>query len=360
MGPAAPLFQVMMIIWAVRFIQGKSALARSITAELLALAETQNDDSARTEAHWAGGCTTWWAGAFAESLEHCEHGMALHQIETSLAHQAVTQQNSGPLLTAYSGLSLWILGKPAAARQRMAQALAMAEKLAHPFTSAVTLWKAGTLAQLHGDGIEALRYGEKVFAIAQEQSFAFWIALGLGLKGGALLLQGRHHEAVRLLQESLARSEATGCEVLHPHYLLNLAEALWRDGQRPLAWDALRRGQQMTRRDQQCSEEAELLRLEALFLVEESHVQAAEACLSSALTVARAQRARFYELRSALALARLWSSAGRGEEGRALVAAAIAGFAEGADGPDLAAAREFLAGSDPSAKTAVVDATLPL
>ena len=293
-----------MIIWAVRFIQGKSALAKSISAELLALAETQDDDSARTEAHWAAGCTSLWAGAFAESLEHCQRGMTLHRIETSLAHQAFTQQNSGPLLSAYAGLSLWILGQPAAARQRMAQALAMADRLAHPFTSAVTLWKAGTLAQLHGDGHEALSYGEKVYAIAMEQSFDFWIALGQGLKGGALLLQGRQHEAVPLLQESLARSEAAGCEVLHPHYLLNLAEALWRDGQRPLAWEVLGRGQQMTCRDQQRSEEAELLRLQAFFLIEDSPAQAeaAQVCLNSALSIARSQQARFYELRSALAL----------------------------------------------------------
>jgi tetratricopeptide (TPR) repeat protein len=303
LGPAAPLFHVMMITWALRFIRGRNALAEQLSGEILALA-ADRDPSYRTEAHWSAACTAWWAGRFADALVHAETGAATWEPGPSAEHARFTQQNSGPLLTAYAGLALWALGRQPEADAKFAAAVAMAETLNHPYTLAVTLWKPGFAAQLAGDGRAALGWAEKVLEVSEAQSFAFWVALGRSLKGAALGLLGRPAEAIPLLEDGLRRIEATGCEMVHQNNLGCLADNLWAVGRRAEAWAALTRALELTARDRERYAEADLLRRKGEFLLAEGKRAEARAALEGAAAAARAQGAAVFEKRAAEALAR--------------------------------------------------------
>jgi class 3 adenylate cyclase/tetratricopeptide (TPR) repeat protein len=344
LGPAFPLFDVMMVYWAQRFILGKNAMSQEICDELLALADAR-DDGCRTEAHWAWGCTTWWAGNFATSLEHLELAAELYQHAAAAEHSRFTQQNSGALVVAYTGLALWVLGRSDAARRKADEAIAFAERLRHPFTTAATIWQTGFMYQLAGDPNRALPVAEKGIAVAREQSFAFWLALPTSLKGAALSQLGRHEEAIPLLREGLSGVEETGCQMVHQHFLGCLADALWAVGRRDEAWEALNRALELTERDRERYVESELYRRRAAFLLDESqtNIETAAVCLENAIKVARSQGAKFFELRAAIALARLWLAAGRPDDAQALVRPLVDAFTEGLDSPDLVQAREFLA-----------------
>ena len=63
---------------------------------------------------------------------------------------------------------------------------------------------------------------------------------------------------------------------------------------------------------------------------------AAEASYRAAIDVARSQQAKLFELRATNGLSRLWRAAGRNEESRAVVRAALADLPEGLDGLDAA------------------------
>lgn len=341
LGPAFPLFDVMMVFWALRFIRGRNAIAQGVCDELLALADAR-DDGCRTEAHWARGCTAWWAGDFAGAVSHLELAATLYRPTAAAEHAAFTQQNSGPLLISYTGLGLWALGRPETARRRAAEANLMAQELRHPFTCAVTAWQTGLMLQLGGDGAGALAEADRALGIAREQSFAFWIALATSLRGAALAQLGRPGEAVVLLEEGLRGVEATGCEMVHQHFLGCLADALWTIGRRDEARAALDRALALTARDRERYVEAELLRRRAAFTRADAPEQAT-ADLEAALGVARTQGAKFFELRAALALGEGLVAAGRGADARDLVRPVVESFTEGADTPDLGAARAFLA-----------------
>jgi predicted ATPase len=69
---------------------------------------------------------------------------------------------------------------------------------------------------------------------------------------------------------------------------------------------------------------------------------AAQTSFERALGIARAQDARSLELRTAVALARLWSDRGRKSDARALLAPLYGWFSEGLDAPDLRDARALL------------------
>ena len=344
LGPGSPLFDVVMIMWALRLIRGRSREAGVVADELVALAEGLNDDGCRTEAHWTWGCTAWWAGDFAKARDHLERATATYREPAAAEHAMFTQQNSGPLSLAYTGLALWTLGLPEQAARKGEEAIAFAKRLNHPFTRAVVTWNSGLIFQLGGDTATAMRLADEVLELATEQSFAFWLALPRSLKGAALSALGRHAEAVALLREGLARVEGTGCEMVHQHFLGCLADALWHTGDRAGAWAALTRAFELTERDGERYVEAELYRRRAAFLLAESadNVEGAAGCLEKALEVARGQRAKFFELRAAVALARLWHSAGRAADARALVGGVLDGFTEGFTTPDLVQAREFL------------------
>ena len=147
---------------------------------------------------------------------------------------------------------------------------------------------------------------------------------GIGVRGYQSLLAamtatgrlraGRYDEASALLEDGLTLISETGecwCEA-EMHRLcgeLRLARAMQQ-----------RRG---TKRWQQLAGEA-------------------EACLRHALEVARAQGAKWWQLRAAVSLARLLGECDRSIEARQLLTDAHGGLNEGFDLPDLRAAQELL------------------
>jgi predicted ATPase len=74
----------------------------------------------------------------------------------------------------------------------------------------------------------------------------------------------------------------------------------------------------------------------------------AESELQAALTIARNQQARLWELRAATSLGRHWHDAGKSSEARALLQPIYSWFSEGFDSADLIAAKALLDTLGPS------------
>jgi predicted ATPase len=68
----------------------------------------------------------------------------------------------------------------------------------------------------------------------------------------------------------------------------------------------------------------------------------AETCFHQALDIARAQQAKFWELRAATSLARLWQSQGKRQDAHDLLAPVYGWFTEGFDTADLQDAKVLL------------------
>ena len=82
---------------------------------------------------------------------------------------------------------------------------------------------------------------------------------------------------------------------------------------------------------------AEAYRLQGALLLRQAVPDAAqaEACFQQALTIARRQQAKSWELRAATSLARLWQQQGKRAEARELLAPIYGWFTEGFDTADL-------------------------
>jgi predicted ATPase len=70
--------------------------------------------------------------------------------------------------------------------------------------------------------------------------------------------------------------------------------------------------------------------------------EAAEACFQHALTIARRQQAKSFELRAAMSLSRLWQQQSKRTEAYDLLAPVYCWFTEGLDTADLQEAKALL------------------
>jgi predicted ATPase len=77
-------------------------------------------------------------------------------------------------------------------------------------------------------------------------------------------------------------------------------------------------------------------------LLQSQDVAKAEAHFDRALAVAREQRAKSWELRAAMSLARLWRDQGKSQQARELLAPVYGWFTEGFDTLDLKKAKTLL------------------
>jgi predicted ATPase len=87
---------------------------------------------------------------------------------------------------------------------------------------------------------------------------------------------------------------------------------------------------------------AEIYRLRGVLLLATHDDAEAEHSFTEALTIARRQSAKFWELRAAMSMARLWRDQGRRDEARELLSPIYGWFTEGFDTRDLKEAKALL------------------
>jgi predicted ATPase len=152
------------------------------------------------------------------------------------------------------------------------------------------------------------------------------------------------------MHQGLAAMVATGSLVAQLLYLVWLAEATGQAGDVEAGLRLLTEALEACTTTGRGDGLAEAYRLQGELLLQRGgRAQAAEAdaCFQQALTIARRQQAKSWELRAATSLSRLWQQQGKREEARALLAPIYGWFTEGFDTADLQQAKalvEALAG----------------
>jgi predicted ATPase len=98
--------------------------------------------------------------------------------------------------------------------------------------------------------------------------------------------------------------------------------------------------------------EAEVHRIRGEILLQRdpANTTAAEHSLQTAIAIAQSQKARSFELRAALALAKLYRAANRDADAHAVLAPVVEGFPPTQQFPELAEAQELLAALSPRPK----------
>ena len=151
-------------------------------------------------------------------------------------------------------------------------------------------------------------------------------------------------EGIAQMEQGSTAWHATGAKVLRPYSLALLAETHSRMGQHEDGLTLLAEALAVTNVTDERRWEAELHRLRGELLLArgtDAHTEAGT-CFHQALSIARHQQAKSWELRAATSLARLWQSQDKRQEAYDLLAPVYGWFTEGFDTADLKEAKALL------------------
>ena len=341
-GEPQQRFEALYGVWQSTFSSGGIAASSPLSERLLRMAEREGDDGLRLQAHHSGWSTWAYAGDPAKTRQHADIGRLLYDPEKHASHRLVYGGHDPGVCAGYVGAQVeWLLGYPEKARASIAAALALAERIAHPFTLGLVLTYSSVVYLNRREPERALRPLEAAEMLAAEQRLSFNLEPGM-LRGAALLGQGAVDEAIARIREGVAKWTALGRTLNLPFGLASLAEGLARRGDRAAALAALREGLEIAGATGEHKWDAELHRLTGTVLLAENERDEGQASLQQAIRVARAQQAKLLELRAARDLARLWGEQGRRSEARELLAPVYGWFTEGFDTLDLKEAKVLL------------------
>jgi TOMM system kinase/cyclase fusion protein len=343
-GQPSQMFAVMWGIWAWHVVRGDFRLCMELGTEAMAFADRLADPGITMEALFMPGLTMLYRGDFTGARDHC--GKAVAEFDDRGRTQfwtAHTGQDSGVTHRCYLALALWHLGWSDQALALSQETMVLARSVGHPFSLGYALHHRGWLCHHCRLGAEAQAAGEEAIAIGAEQGFAMWHATGTLYRASGLLLQNRVDAALPLLEAGLPAYRATGAELALPFYLSLLGEAYSRRRRFAEARATFDEALAIAAKNDDRFQEAELQRLcGELLLADKKDTAAAEPCFQRALTIARQQGSKAWELRATLSLARLLKQHGRSREAHANLAAVYAGFSEGFATPDLTDAKTLL------------------
>jgi predicted ATPase len=153
---------------------------------------------------------------------------------------------------------------------------------------------------------------------------------------------GQAPKGLTLIANGLAMFRATGAVSHTPWFLTSLAEARAMLGQPIEGLKCLAEAAQFIEATNERLFEAKLHRSRGDLLNATGDRAAAEQSYYQAMAVAQRQSAKFYELRAATSLARLWRGQGKRTEASELLAPIYGWFTEGFDTPVLQDAKALL------------------
>jgi serine/threonine protein kinase/predicted ATPase len=344
-GDPQPLFGVMLGMWEWRLVRGDVRLCVDLAADGMALAKRLNDPGMLMEALFMPGATMFYRAQFAEARARYQAALSAYDDrERTRFWTTYTGHNASVTHRCYLALVLWHLGYPDQARKVDREMRELARSIGHPFSLGHAVDFTAFLYHYCRLGAEVRAAAEEELAIATEQGFQLWQALGTLHKGAGILLEGRPAEALPLLLKGFTAFRATGAEIRVPCYLGILGDAYTQCMRFEDAHKALKEGLAVAEKNDNRCHEAELHRLKGELLLAESPDQAAEAeaCFRQAVETARSQESKMWELRASLSLARLRQRQGRIDEARQALAAVYDTYTEGFGIPDLVDARALL------------------
>jgi predicted ATPase len=217
--------------------------------------------------------------------------------------------------------------------------------VAHIGTHAYAKYHATGFELMRGDRVRAARNASEVARLAREHDLPDWRAVGAFLEGWATAERSALGEGLSDMRRSAELLREQNRLFFDGLLEIALAEAEVRAGDPGRALAALDKALATADRTGFRAFDAELHRArgESRLRRDRANSATAEEAFQSAIAVAKQQGTRSFELRAALALAKLYWSTGRPTGAHAILAPALEGFAPTPEFPEIGEAIAFMA-----------------
>jgi predicted ATPase len=283
-------------------------------------------------------------GHFEIAQMHADQAVALYVPQEHRPLAVRFGQDVGATALAYRVWALWLRGYPQSALTLTVQLVKHARDLGHAVSLIHALFHVGTVETWTGRVAAAESHTAELITLAEAKGAEFWRALGTLLKGSILSASGRETDAIELINAGLDAYRSTGSRVLIPFSLNALAHAYASTGQLEQACVIISQALDTVERTNERLFEAEIHRTagEIALNLPTPGVAKAQAYFERSLEIAREQQSKFWELRTAMSMARLWRNQGKRQRAQDLLAPIYGWFTEGFDTLDLKEAKALL------------------
>ena len=343
-GDTPSQFRALWGVGAFHFVRGDQHKAREIAEQCLALAKQANDEDALIEAHYMIGIVHCARGDFVSGCAELETCIRLYGSQPREMHRVLYGQDAKASALGWLAMALWTLGQTDDALARANEGLAFVRDTTQPFLLARALAAVGFVHVFRREPRPADAELGATLALCTEQGFTYFHAVVSAFAGANLVLLGSAQAGIEMMQASMRSLRAMGSDLLSTLIFANLASTQLDLDRVDEALATVEAGFRFIEQNGERWAEAELHRIRGeLISVRESDPVQAELHFRKALDVARAQRAKSYELRAATALAAHCLRRGKNGEAKALLSQTIALWPVDVDHADLRDARKLLA-----------------
>ena len=283
-------------------------------------------------------------GDLVDGKEHYDRALAIYD---PAEHGPLTTRSGrdvGVTLLSFRSSCVWQLGYTAASRSDAELAVKNARETGHATTLMYALFHA-VVDHIHsGNYVAAHTQVDELIALADERGALFWNAFGTAVRGWIFTETGKASDAVRAITSGITSLRSTGAILYEPWHLWYLAMAYAELGQpddaRRCIDDAIDRVERSN--EKWCEAEVHRIAGEIALKSPAPDTEKAQKYFKRALTVARQQQAKSWELRAATSMARLWRDQGKRDQALDLLAPVYGWFTEGFDTLDLKEAKALL------------------
>jgi class 3 adenylate cyclase/predicted ATPase len=342
---ASERFSAYFGLWAGHLTRCEPAPMREMAERFLREATARPDCPEASVAHRVYGFTCFYFGDFARAHEHFQEALELYDQARhgDLAKRFGWDPRAGAEIG--DALTLWVLGRIDEALRLADRALADAELAAHAPTMGYTLTYAALLG-LFRHNPEAVATYSQAFAniVSRYDLPALWAGMVVFFQGWARWSHGAEASSLAEMRKGIETAREQGHLLLLPSFEAALAEGSASVGEIDAGLQRLNDVRAEWERTEPRWYEAEMHRIrgEILLKRDPADTAAAERPLQSAIAIAQSQKARSFELRAALSLAKLYRAANRDADAYAVLAPAVEGFPPTAQFPDLIEAQALL------------------
>jgi DNA-binding winged helix-turn-helix (wHTH) protein/predicted ATPase len=343
LGDPPEVSQVLWGLWSFYLLRAELGTARDIAEEFLPMAKRLPHPGLAMRAHLAMEVTCLHLGEFVHSVEHFEKALLLYDPLQHRDDAFLYTQNPGVSMRCFGAWALWFLGRPDHALQRMKEALRLAQEISEPHMLCRALLLAAILHQLLRDNRLAQQCAEAAISVSGEHNLTMYQSPATITRGWAMVDRGLEETSIQNMRQGLAARRATGTELIRPHLLAQIAEALSKARQTEEGLLVLEEALAVADRTGERYYEAELYRLKGeLLLMRSAEVVQVKQCFHRSIQIARQQQAKSLELRASTSMARLYRDQGQSEKARTVLSPIYATFTEGFGTSDLREAKALL------------------
>jgi predicted ATPase len=343
--PEDPLliFRVLYGFWSGSLMQFKGEVVRELAVQFLSLAKRQGAKVPCLLAERMMGHSLFMSGDLLEARKHYDQAIALYN---ATEHRPLATRFGYDVRVAILGFrawTLWLLGYPEAAQKDADEVIRDARDIGQASGLMVALCASGMTDIFCGNYRAAMARSNEIIALAEKKAAPVWKVWATINKGCVSILTGESSGGPDLLITAVAAWRAFGA-AYQTWFLLNLAKAYAEVHKFDDAWRCCDEAMLaiQTTEEKWCEAEVNRAAGQLALIGPKPDTTRAEAYFEHALSVARQQQAKSWELRAAMSLARLWRDQGKRLEARELLAPVYGWFTEGFDTLDLKEAKALL------------------